>query len=86
MLLCRNAGSNEAPVFKRPEVLLFNEGRPLEFWRHGAHPFLVDWDQDGEWEIVVGADMGFLYYFKPSHFGAPGGEFEIFRAADDTSL
>jgi hypothetical protein len=87
VLLCRNVGSNPEPLFKRPEVLLFNqEGQPLEFWRHGAHPTLVDWDQDGKWEIVVGADMGFLWYFKPAHFGTPQGEFEIFRTPDDDAL
>ena len=87
VLLCRNAGTNAAPVFQRPEVLLFGDaGQPLEFWRHGAHPALVDWDQDGRWEIVVGADMGFIWYYKPDHFGAAAGSFEIFREPDDTSL
>ena len=87
VLLCLNVGSNAEPVFQRPQVLLFNEGgEPLEFWRHGAHPALVDWDGDGEWEIVVGADMGFIWYFKPEHFGAASGEFDIFRAADDEGL
>ncbi len=87
VLLCRNAGSNREPVFQRPQVLLFGrEGRPLEFWRHGAHPTLVDWDGDGRWEVVVGADMGFIWYFKPEHFGAPDGVFEIFRDPDDPIL
>ena len=51
-----------------------------------SNPVLVDWDGDGEWEIVVGADMGFIWYFKPEHFGAASGEFDIFRAADDEGL
>ncbi len=87
VLLCRNVGTNAAPVFKRPEVLLFNsEGRPLEFWRHGAHPAVVDWDGDGKWELVVGADGGSIWYFKPEHFGKPQGSFEIFRETGDMSL
>ena len=87
VLLCRNVGTNATPVFKRPEVLLFNDkGLPLEFWRHGAHPALVDWDGDGQWEIVVGADMGFIWYFKPEHFGVSSGPFDVFRPAGDMSL
>lgn len=87
VLLCRNVGTRAAPVFKRPEVLLFNaEGKPLEFWRHAAHPALVDWDSDGKWEILVGADMGFIWYFKPKHFGVASGPFDVFRPDGDTSL
>jgi hypothetical protein len=29
----------------------------------------VDWDGYGKWELVVGADQGFVWYFKPEHFG-----------------
>ena len=87
VMLCRNVATNAEPVFQRPEVLLYNdEGRPLEFWRHGAHPALVDWDGDGQWEIVVGADMGAIWYFKPEHFGAASGPFDVYRPAGDTSL
>ena len=87
VLLCHNVGTRAAPVFKRPEVLLFNaEGKPLEFWRHAAHPALVDWDGDGKWEILVGADMGFIWYFKPKYFGAASGPFDVFRPDGDTSL
>ena len=25
---------------------------------------VVDWDGDGQWEIVAGADLGFVWYFK----------------------
>lgn len=87
VLLCRNVGTNEDPVFRRPEVLLFDAGgKPLEFWRHGAHPAFVDWDGDGRWEILVGADMGFVWYFSPEHFGMSSGPFDVFRPADDESL
>jgi hypothetical protein len=86
-MVCRNVGSNAEPVFARPEVLLFDEqGQPLEFWRHGAHMAAVDWDQDGRWELVVGADMGNIWYFKPEQFGTPATSPDIFRPADDTTL
>jgi len=87
VLLCRNVGSTTKPVFQRPEVLLHNaEGGPLEFWRHGAHPALVDWDGDGRWEVLVGADMGYIWYFTPEHFGTASGPFDVFRPAGDRSL
>ncbi len=71
-LLCRNGGTNTYPKFERAVVLLFNaEGVPFEFWRHAAHPAAVDWDNDRQWELLVGADQGFVWYFKPLHFGVP---------------
>lgn len=89
LLLSRNIGTNEEPLFKRPEILLFDDaGEPLEFWRHGVHPAVVDWDGDGNWEIVVGADKGMIWYFKPDHFGTsnePGGPNPA-RDADDNTL
>lgn len=87
VLLCRNVGTNAEPVFKRPEVLLFDsDGTPLQFWRHAAHPGVVDWSGDGQWELLVGADLGFVWYFKPEHFGHASGEHQIYRDNDDTSL
>ena len=72
VLLCENVGSNANPVFKRPVPLLFDsKGAPMEFWRHGALATVVDWDGDGEWELLVGADRGAVWYFKPDHFGVP---------------
>ena len=80
VLLLRNVGTNAAPVFARPEPLLFNrEGRPLEFYRHTVNPCPVDWDGDGRWEILAGADLGFVWYFKPDHFGVPAEAWEIYR-------
>ena len=80
ILLFRNVGSNEQPVFARPEPLLFNkDGKPLEFYRHTANPSVVDWDGDGKWEILVGADLGFVWYFRPDNFGSATGTVEIYR-------
>ena len=87
VLLCRNVGTNAEPLFRRPRALLFDsEGKPLEFWRHGAHAAAVDWDGDGEWELVVGADMGYIWYFKPEHFGRAHGSFDLFRPEGDETL
>ena len=72
VLFAQNVGTIESPVFRRPEVLLWDtDGQPLEFWRHGAHMAPVDWDGDGKYELVVGADQGRVWYWKPEHFGGP---------------
>ena len=87
VLLCRNVGTNAEPLFARPQVLLFDaEGKPQEFFRHGAHPAVVDWDGDGGWELLAGADFGHVWYWKPESFGSPSGPFEIYRPTGDTSL
>ena len=59
VLFFKNVGTNRDPLFKRPDILLWDEdGRPLEFWRHGVHMAPVDWDADGKLELVTGADLG----------------------------
>jgi hypothetical protein len=72
VLFAANVGSNERPVFRRPDILLWDiDGRPLEFWRHGVHMAPVDWDADGRYELVAGADSGYIWYWNHAHFGAP---------------
>ena len=72
VLFAKNVGSSDRPVFRRPEVVLFDsDGSPLEFWRHGVHMAPVDWDGDGRFALVAGADQGFVWYWKPEHFGRP---------------
>jgi len=46
-------------------------GAPQEFWRHGVHMAPVDWDGDGQFELVAGADHGHIWYWRPEHFGRP---------------
>lgn len=87
VLLCRNVGTNDEPLFERPQVLLFDtDGKPVQFYRHAAHPGVVDWDKDDQWELLVGADLGFVWYFRPEHFGVAQGEPDIVRAKGDMSL
>jgi hypothetical protein len=72
VLFAKNVGTNKEPVFKRPDILLWDaDGMPLEFWRHGVHMAPVDWDGDGGFELVAGADVGHVWYWKPDHFGSP---------------
>ena len=74
VLFAKNVGTNAKPIFKRPQILLWDsEGQPLEFWRHGVHMAPVDWDGDGVYELIAGADQGRIWYWKPQHFGKPAG-------------
>lgn len=89
VLFAKNVGTNESPVFKRPEVVLWDgDGQPLESWRHGVHMAAVDWDGDGMYEIVAGADQGRIWYWKPEHFGKPasGDPTAPLRPENDTGL
>ena len=72
VLFMKNVSTNQEPLFKHPEILLWDtDGTPLEFWRHGVHMAPVDWDGDGNFELVAGADHGHIWYWKPEHFGSP---------------
>ena len=72
ILFAENVGDDQNPLFKRPVVLVFDaDGKPLEFWRHGVHMAPVDWDGDGKFELIAGADFGHIWYWKPEHFGRP---------------
>jgi hypothetical protein len=31
----------------------------------------VDWDNDGKYELIAGADRGFVWYWKQEHMGKP---------------
>ena len=89
VLFAKNVGSNAAPVFRRPAVLLFDtDGSPLGFWRHGAHMAPVDWDGDGSYELIAGADQGHVWYWKPEHFGTPatGDPTAPLRPSEETGL
>jgi hypothetical protein len=72
VLFFKNVGTNQEPLFKRPDILLWDTaGSPLEFWRHGVHMAPVDWDGDDKFELIAGADHGHIWYWKPEHFGSP---------------
>ncbi|MCH2321577.1 MAG: hypothetical protein MK384_08010 [SAR202 cluster bacterium] len=89
VLFLKNVGTNTSPVFKRPDVVLWDSaGEPLEFWRHGVHPDAVDFDGDGEYELLAGADQGRIWYWKPSNFGTPvdGNLTAPYRPTDDPGL
>lgn len=58
-LLAANEGTKEKPVFKgKPEFLKDAEGNRLKIQGiHGA-PFVVDWDGDGDLDLLSGSSSG----------------------------
>ncbi len=66
-----NTGSNASPRFSEPKELtnaagagLRDEARPvLEGFGHTPNIDVVDWNQDGTPDLLVGQDMGFTLFF-----------------------
>ncbi len=63
--LLKNTGSHEG-------VVRFEEEGPLSETRlagHTSSPSTADWDGDGQRELLVGAEDGFLYWAMPARVG-----------------
>ena len=89
VLFLKNVGTNNSPVFKHPQVVLWNkQGKPLEFWRHGVHPEPVDWNGDGKYDLVAGSDQGRVWFWNREHFGeaADGSYDAVFRPDGEYGL
>ena len=89
VLFLKNVGTNNSPVFKHPQVVLWNkQGKPLEFWRHGVHPEPVDWNGDGKYDLVAGSDQGRVWFWNREHFGeAADGRYDaVFRPDGEYGL
>jgi hypothetical protein len=57
LILYRNTGSG----YQR-EPILFN-GKPLSVSHHETSIKVVDWDRDGQPDIITGGESGWVYYF-----------------------
>lgn len=47
--------------------ILFEDRGPVaerDLAGHTTSPTVVDWDRDGKWELLIGAEDGFFYYLK----------------------
>jgi len=57
-----NVGSNARPRFRRPVLLATPDG-PIHISHHEMSPCAVDWNGDGELDLLVGGESGFVYFF-----------------------
>ena len=78
VLFMENVGSSEEPVFERPEPILIQGSKPMNLGLHCCSPHAVDWDGDGELDLIVGAENGNIYYFHRSYL-EDRGEARILR-------
>ena len=54
-------------ISQTPEKVVFSHKGPLSekvLAGHTTSPTFVDWDKDGVWEILVGAEDGHFYHYK----------------------
>jgi len=66
VLFMENLGSSEDPVFRRPVPMLLHGGQAIDLGGHCCSPHAVDWDDDGELDLIVGCENGNIYYFHRS--------------------
>ncbi|MDR2283419.1 MAG: hypothetical protein LBE37_09430 [Sphingobacterium sp.] len=62
--LMRNIGTNEAPVFERPQVLCHDQGIPIDMDRHGCWVSPILTKDGGVESLLVGGEDGRFYLFK----------------------
>ena len=60
IILYRNTGSG----FAREPVLY--EGKPLSVSHHETSIKVIDWDRDGQLDLITGGESGWVYYFPRS--------------------
>jgi len=63
ILLLRNAGTPEMPVFERPRAFRMWE-RVITYSSHGLQPSFIDWDGDGTLDFVGATESGFFVLFR----------------------
>jgi hypothetical protein len=58
-----NVGSTEKPLFRNAKLLLDHEGLPIDVGIHAA-PLIVDWDNDGANDLLVGTYVNRIAFFR----------------------
>ncbi|MCK4348651.1 MAG: VCBS repeat-containing protein, partial [Thermoplasmatales archaeon] len=58
----QNVSTNENPNFIKKEAI--KEGKKGLNVGSNASPFIVDWDEDGKKDLIVGAGDGNIYYYQ----------------------
>lgn len=64
-----NEGDAQTFVFAEENLIVEAGGEPLAVGKHCC-PAVADWDGDGLWDLIVGADDGSVTWFRNT--GAPG--------------
>ena len=63
----KNVGSNENPLFKRPEYIKDGDGTYMNIGHHVCMPILVDWDKTGKNDILISGESGMFYFFRHNY-------------------
>ena len=63
----RNVGTNQAPEF-RAAGYLRHDGYPIIVGGHSCSAYAVDWDENGELELILGTDNGQLCVLDHDEF------------------
>jgi len=62
VLLMRNCGTNESPVFEKPQLLYFDD-KPVFLGIHSCSPAIADLNNDGKADLLVGQETGTVLFF-----------------------
>ena len=58
-----NSGSSTAPRFTMAKLIVTDDGEPLDIGYSSA-PRVVDWDSDGDLDLIVGAEKESFVFFR----------------------
>lgn len=64
--LYRNTGMDDAPVFTDAYTFQENPAIPRDIRLSNPSPFVYDWNQDGNNDLIVGDEQGYIYLFYGS--------------------
>ena len=65
VLLMRNVGSNEKPLFEFPKLMAF-KGEPIFLGQHACSPAIADFGKDDGKDLLVGTEEGHFKFFEHS--------------------
>ena len=59
----RNVGEAGRPRFTHPHIVFTDDGEPLDIG-YGSAPRVVDWDVDGDLDLILGAEKESFVFFR----------------------